>query len=192
MTPSTSTSTRLSLRDGSSVTVALSDRFERLDEAFTVRPDAVVPAGDYDFREASVTLRTSAGRPLWGQLRFSNGGFFDGQRTSVGLSGQWRASYRLALDYSVERNQVSLPGAEDFDADVYGGRLTFAASTTFFTSAFVQYNTASEIVVTNLRLNYIHAPLSDLFLVYTERRDRTGVLPTERLLSFKVTKALAF
>ena len=34
--------------------------------------------------------------------------------------------------------------------------------------------------------------LSDLFLVFTERRDRTGQTPTDRLLSFKVTKALAF
>lgn len=180
------------LRDGSSLGLGLTDRFERLDEPFTVRADAVVPVGDYSFREASVSLGTSAGRPLWARLRFSNGGFFDGQRTSVGVNGQWRASYRLSLDWSVERNELSLPGTDDFTADVYGGRLSFAASTRFFTSAFVQYNTASEVVVSNVRVNYIHAPLSDLFLVYTERRDRTGLLPTERLFSFKVTKAVSF
>ena len=87
---------------------------------------------------------------------------------------------------------MSLPGAEDFAADVYGLRAIFAASTRFFTSAFVQYNALTQEVVTNVRLDYIHAPLSDLFLVYTERRDRTSGAPTDRLLSFKVTKAMAF
>jgi len=46
--------------------------------------------------------------------------------------------------------------------------------------------------VTNVRVNYIHAPLSDLFLVYTERRVRDGATPADRLLSLKVTKAVAF
>ena len=84
-----------------------------------------------------------------------------------------------------------LPGGE-YEADVYSARATFAASTTFFTSAYVQYNALNDIVVTNLRINYVHAPLSDLFLVFTERRNRTGATPTDRLLSLKITKAIAF
>ena len=100
--------------------------------------------------------------------------------------------YRLSFDFSAERNELSMPGAEDFGANVYGGRATFAASTRFFTSAFVQYNALTEEVVSNVRVNYIHAPLSDLFLVYTERTDRTGATPSDRLISFKVTKAVAF
>jgi len=46
--------------------------------------------------------------------------------------------------------------------------------------------------VTNVRVNYIPAPLSDLFLVYTERRSRRGNSPADRLFSVKVTKAVAF
>ena len=67
---------------------------------------------------------------------------------------------------------------------------------TAYTLATVQIGPAfiavPKLVVTNVRLNYIHAPLSDLFLVYTETRDRSGATPTDRLLSFKVTKAVAF
>jgi hypothetical protein len=50
--------------------------------------------------------------------------------------------------------------------------------------------------VTNLRFNLIHAPLSDIFLVYQERRDLDTALvePTvlDRLLTLKVTKLFAF
>jgi len=182
----------VSYRGGGSFGVDVVDNFERLDEDFAVRPDAVVPAGDYSFRTAALSLGTSAGRPLWARLSVSSGGFYNGDRTSVSLSGQWRVDYHLAFDFSAERNAVSIPGAEDFAANVYGGRATFAATTRFFTSAFVQYNALTDEVVTNVRVNYIHAPLSDLFLVYTETRDRSGATPTDRLLSLKVTKAVAF
>jgi hypothetical protein len=192
LTRTTTGSFDVSYRGGGSFGIDVEDNFERLDDDFPVRADAVVPAGDYSFRSAGLSLGTSAGRPLWIRAGVSNGGFYNGDRTRLSLSGQWRVDYHLAFDFSAERNEVSIPGADDFAADVYGGRAVFAASTRFFTSAFVQYNALTGEVVTNVRLNYIHAPLSDLFLVYTERRDRTGATPTDRLVSFKVTKALAF
>jgi hypothetical protein len=182
----------VSYRDGGSFSVDVVEDFERLDEPYAFRPDAVVPAGDYTFRAVSVSAGTSAGRPLWGRVTLSNGGFYDGARTTVSASGQWRMDYHLSFDFSAERNSVSLPDAPDFAANVYGARATFAATTRFFTSAFVQYNALTEEVVTSVRLDYIHAPLSDLFVVLTERRDRTGVGPADRLFSVKVTRALAF
>jgi hypothetical protein len=182
----------VSYRAGGSFGVQVEETFERLERDFSVRPGATVPAGDHLFRSAALSLRSSSGRPLWASLRLSTGGFYNGDRTSVSVSGQLRANYRLTFDFSAERNSVSLPGADDFTANVYRGRAVFAASTRFFTSAFLQYNALTDEVVSNVRLNYIHAPLSDLFLVYTERSDRTGASPPDRLLSLKVTKALAF
>jgi Domain of unknown function (DUF5916)/Carbohydrate family 9 binding domain-like len=192
LTRTATASVDVSYRDGGSAGVEVVEDFERLDQHYAFRPDAVVPAGDYSFRTASVSAGTSAGRSLWGTVSLSNGGFYDGRRTTLSASGQWRVDYHLSFDFSAERNAVSLPGAGDFAADVYGARATFAASTRLFTSAFVQYNALTEEVVSNVRLDYIHAALSDLFLVYTERRDRTRVTPTDRLLSLKVTKAVSF
>jgi hypothetical protein len=182
----------VSYRAGGGFGVTVEDTFERLDEDFTVAGGAVVPAGSHDFRTAALSVRSSAGRPVSASARISHGGFYNGDRTSYSVSALLRASYRLTFDLSAERNELSIPGADDFAADVYGGRAVFATSTRFFTSAFVQYNALTEEVVTNVRLNYIHAPLSDLFLVYTERRARAGDVPTDRLLSLKVTKAFAF
>ncbi len=192
LTRTTTGAFNVNYRNGGSFGINVEDDFELLDTDFVVRPGAVVPAGDYSFRSAGLSLSTSAGRPLWLRASVSNGGFYNGDRTQLSLSGQWRVDYHLAFDFSAERNEVSLPGAQDFAANVYGGRAVFAASTRFFTSAFVQYNALTDEVVTNVRVNYIHAPLSDIFLVYTERHDRSGATPTDRLLSFKVTKAVAF
>lgn len=54
---------------------------------------------------------------------------------------------------------------------------------------------ATDELVSNVRFNLIHAPLSDLFLVYTERRslvDSVSAPAPERGFTLKVTKLLAF
>jgi len=65
-------------------------------------------------------------------------------------------------------------------------------STRLLTSAFVQYNEAARELVTNVRLNWIHAPLSDLYVVLTERRDTEADRVLDRLVTLKFTKLLSF
>ena len=47
-------------------------------------------------------------------------------------------------------------------------------------------------MVTNFRMNWIYSPLSDVFLVFTERRDLDAGVVLDRLVTAKVTKLLAF
>ena len=116
---------------------------------------------------------------------------YNGNRRSVTLSGSWRPSPHLGLELGVERNDIDLPESS-FTADVFGARVDLAGSTRSFISAFFQYNTASEDRVLNLRYNFIHSPLSDLFIVYSQRQnpDQGGVL--ERTIALKATKLLSF
>lgn len=149
---------------GSTLNVTASDRFERLYEPFSVGGEGVVPVGDFAFREGSLRYHSDPARALSGDVRLTGGGFFHGTRASLGAGALWRPSYRLAFDVSVDHNDISLP-RESFTADVLGARIRYAHSTKLFGSAFVQYNAAVEQMVANVRLNFIHAPLSDLFLV---------------------------
>jgi hypothetical protein len=176
---------------GGSLTFRLDDRFERIFESFRVSGNATVEPGDYRYREGSVSFRSSAGRALSGSVSFSKGGFWDGSRTSAGLGMTWRADYRLSLNLSANRNQVSLPDT-DFTANVYGARVKFTPTTQITAAAFVQYNQSTDEMVTNLRFNFIHAPRSDLFVVYTERRslDEGGML--DQSITVKLTKLLVF
>ena len=57
---------------------------------------------------------------------------------------------------------------------------------------FVQYNSSADLIVTNLRMNVIHAPLSDLFLVFTEHRDMENRVVLDRLITVKLTKMFGF
>jgi hypothetical protein len=183
----------ITFQDGGRFSVQYTDRFERLDEPFRVRSEATVPVGDYHFREGSVSYSSSQGRSLSGNVGISGGDFFDGDRFTISGGARWQPDYHVTLDVEATHNDLSVQGSS-FTADLYSARLKYAYSTSLYFGAFVQYNADVDEVVTNVRVNFIHAPLSDFFLVFTERRDVSsgGVGVLQRFVTAKVTKLLAF
>lgn len=179
------------LSDGGRTRLSVSDRFERVDRPFSVRGATIEP-GAYDFTEAEATYETSGARIFTGQLDVSGGGYFGGDRFSVGGTVTGRVGHQLLLELSAQRNRITLPGLEPVSANVYGAKLDGFYSTRLMTSAFVQYNAATQEFVTNVRFRWIHAPLSDLYVVLTERRDTDAGRVLDRFLTLKFTKLVAF
>lgn len=177
--------------DGGVLGGSLNRRTERLTEDFEPSAGVTVPAGRYDFTEGAIGYESSQGRPLSLGLTLSGGSYFDGDRRSAALGGRWIASYRLTFDGSAEYNSVTLPGG-GFTSNVYGARLKYGFSTRLFGSVFAQYNDATRQFVSNFRVNFIHSPLSYVYLVYTERRDTRANETLERLVTLKVTKYVSF
>lgn len=176
--------------DGGRLTVQGTDRFEWLVEGFALS-GGTVPAGSYDFREGSASYVSNAARSLSGQVRVSGGGYFQGERRSVGGSLVWRPLARFGVDLGADHNVIDLEG-EPFTVDVFSARLDYSWSTKLLAGAWIQYNDATGELITNVRLNYIHAPLSDLFLVYSERRGTGGGPVIDRRFTAKLTKLFAF
>jgi len=180
----------VSFLDGSVLTLRGTDRYENLVDAFTL-PGGVVPAGVYDFQEGSVTYVSSAARRISGQVRVSGGGYFQGNRRSYGGSIVWKPNAHFGIDFGADHNVIDLEN-DPFPVDVFSGRIDYAFSTKLLAGAWVQYNDATEEMVTNVRVNLIHAPLSDLFIVFSERRDTNGGGVLDRRLTAKLTKLFAF
>lgn len=181
---------RFGFADRSSLSLTYTDRFERLAGPFQVS-GTEIPAGDYGFGEGSFSYRSSQGRELSGGLSISGGGYFGGRRFSIGGSSRWQPTAGLTLELAASHNALSVQGS-DFSADLYSARLKYAVSTSLNFGAFVQVNADTDEVITNLRANLIHAPLSDLFLLYTERRSTAGAGVLERFLTLKATRLLIF
>ena len=177
--------------DGGRLSFKYGDRFELLDAPFTIKPEAIVPVGSYDFGGPQLSYRLSPGRALSGQFAIARSSFFNGAKTSLRADLLWRPSYHLSFDLSASHNDIDLPDAS-FSADVFGARVDYGFSTKLFASAFVQYNAATDQVVTNVRVNYLYSPLSDLFLVYTERGNTSAGETIERVLTLKLSKSIGF
>lgn len=181
----------LALQPEGEASLEVRDQYDRLDAAFTVFPGSVIPAGGYGWRDATLRYATGAGRPLSGSASVTGGGFYDGTRRAATASIAWRPRYDLLLEGGLQRNEVQRAGG-DFTADLASLRLRYAVSTTLAGSAFVQYNTQTRAFVTNARVNLRYRPLSDVFLVYTERRDTELGTRNERSIALKVTRMAAF
>ncbi|HCW78966.1 MAG TPA: hypothetical protein DG084_07595, partial [Gemmatimonadetes bacterium] len=178
---------------GGQISASVRDRHERLFETTTIGGVPIKP-GTYEWVEPSIRLTTRGDLPIFFSGQVQSGDFYDGSRTSYSADITFRPNEHVSLEVGGQRNDLILSGL-DFSADIYRARLRYALNTKAFFLAFVQYNGATEELISNARINLIHSPLSDLFLVYTERRS-LAVGTSERLLergvTLKVTKLLAF
>lgn len=183
----------VSLLSGGSITLTVADRFERLFEPTPIG-QATVPTGTYEWIEPALRLSTAGNRRLSVSASAQTGDFFDGTRTSISGDVTYRVNEHLLFEVGTERNDLEL-GGESFTADLFTARARYAYDTRTFLTAFAQYNESDDELILNARFNLIHAPLSDVFLVYTERRSFTddgGEALLERGLTLKATKLLAF
>jgi hypothetical protein len=190
-TRTTSGAIDLSIRSGESFSLTVNDRFERLSTPFAIASGVILQPADYGFRDGVLAVESSSSRSLTGRLQVGHGEFWSGTRTSLSTRAAWRPRYNLFTEMSLERNQVELPEG-DFQADVARGAVRYAWSTRLSGSAFLQYNRQTEQWVTNARVNFRHAPMSDVFLIFTQR-NRAGMDgPQERSVALKVTRLTAF
>lgn len=181
----------LEFADGGMGSVEATERFERVDVPFSVR-GVDVAAAEYSFVEGSASYQSSGARPISVRVNVGGGRYFGGERRSIGGTVLGRLGARLLMNVSIDHNRIELPDQPATTADVYGSNLDIFLSTTLMASAFVQYNEAAGQMVTNLRFRWIHAPLSDVYLVLTERRDTGSRTVLDRFLTAKVTKLVTF
>jgi hypothetical protein len=150
-----------------------------------------VPAGVYDFNEYFALYRSNNARPFSYEARYSDGGLYGGHRRGYALAPTLRLNEHFNTSVSVQVNDIDLP-TRSYVSTLVAGRLNYAVNTRIFANALVQYNTDTRQWNSNVRLDVIHRPLSDLFLVYNERRlDTTGDL-VDRSVIAKLTWMLAF
>lgn len=169
----------------------VNDWFDRLDRPFTPFAGRSIPVGRYNFRNAKVTYVSTQRYPVFGTASVQTGEFYDGTNQTLSGGLTWRPRYDVSIEGTYQHNDVALASGT-FAADLAGMRLKYAYSTTLFGSAFVQYNTQTRSFVTNARLAWRYAPLSDLFLVYTERQNTFTHVRNERSVAIKLTRMAAF
>jgi hypothetical protein len=178
------------LRSGGRISVNYDRRWERLDDPFRIYDALEIPVGTYEFGAVSLGVQSDRGRALSGDIKVARGAFFHGSRNRVTASAFWRANHHLNMDLFLDRNDVELP-EDSFTTNLAGVRARYSFSTTLFASAFLQYNAAEDQFISNVRLNLVHAPLSDFYIVYMERRPTDGIV-TDRSLAIKITRLVAF
>jgi hypothetical protein len=181
----------IQFENNGSVNFGVSDTFDRLVVPFAIRPAVSIPAGDYQYLRYSANVNTGNNRKVGATGNVGWGDFWDGSSESIGGGLNLRPNYHLNLDLSYSHNRVTLPHGS-FTTQLLGARFLYGFSPRAFFNAFVQYNADTHQVSSNLRFNFTHHPLSDIYVVYNDRRDSTGGQLMERALIVKVTNLFNF
>ena len=175
-------------RDGSALKAQpLSHEWDRLDEAFEIRPGVVIPAGAYWNRRHSVEVGTSPAAVLSASTEVEWGTFYGGHGETFEVQAAYRPNPHLLLEATGEYNDVRLP-AGDFTASLAGLRATWNFSRSLLATAYAQVNSDSDVTSVNARIRWMWRPGSDVYLVYN-RATGDGLERRTWQVLLKVTRA---
>jgi hypothetical protein len=168
--------------------------FDRLEVPLAIpsgTPRATLPAGDYTYGRYTGEFTTNQRRKISGNGTMSWGDFYSGDRAQIAGGLTLKPNHHLSVNLTYDRNRVDLPQGA-FTTELVGARMVYGFTPRAFVNAFLQYNTDTRLVSTNIRFNWTHHPLSDLYIVYNDTRD-TGVgLIRERAFIVKLTNLFNF
>ncbi len=174
--------------------VGSSQRYEFLAVPFRIASGVTIAPGGYDFSTLRAGFNFGQQRRVFGNLALETGQFYDGHSTSLAFRSARIELGRIAVEPNISLNWVEVQ-AGSFTSQVIGSRITYAMTPMLFTSALIQYTTATNSVSSNVRLRWEYRPGSELFVVYNEGRDtRATGFPelTNRAVVVKINKLFRF
>jgi len=183
----------VNLQNSTFIELGANPNEEVIDERFMInnRRRISVDPGRYAFKEYFLLVNTNAAAPFSMNLRYGNGEFYDGYRRNYTVGGTFRMNQHANVSFSDQINDIDLKSGS-FVTHLVTGRVNYYFNTKVFVNALVQYNTDTQQWSSNARLDIIHRPLSDIYLVYNERHDsRSGALLSRAVIA-KMTYLFAF
>ena len=165
---------------GSAGSFSFKQHVENVEEEFSFSDSAEVPAGKYTYYEFEGTYET----PRAGQIRFSStvnaGSFYDGNQFSLTFSPVWNVSQHFYLSCFYQINRLKFAERnQQFIGHIGRLRLQLMPTIKHTFTAFIQYNSASDLILTNIRYRFNPREGVDFYIVYDEgfNTDRQREIP---------------
>jgi hypothetical protein len=128
------------------------------------------PAGSkFNWKEAGLSFTSDIRKSFNVLLSSRYGGYFDGTRFYAYGEVNYRVQPYASLGIISTYNNISLPEPySSGDFVLFGPKLDITFTDKIFLTSFVQYNEQIDNLNLNFRFQWRFAPVSDLFIVYTE------------------------
>ena len=130
--------------------------------------DTLTTGSAYNWNEFSLKYESDARKTLNFTSNIRYGGYYNGNKLSLNGTINYRVQPYVNLSISTTYDKIDLP--EPFESMAFlliGPRLDLTFTNKLFLTTFVQYNDQADNVNVNLRFQWRFAPVSDLFIVYT-------------------------
>ena len=175
----------------SKLNLALTENYIQLLRPFdpTNTGGVMLPAGSkYEWREMSLSYLSDVRKLFNFELLAQYGGYFNGTRT--GMNGE--LNYRiqpyanLAAVFSYYRIYLPEPYSDAW-LILIGPRLDLTFTRNVFLTTFVQYNNQIDNININIRFQWRFAPVSDLYIVYTNNSYPSNLKSKDGALVLKLS-----
>ncbi len=146
-----------------------------------------LPIGDYIFNRYSIMYMTDSRRPLSLELSSGLGGFYNGNRYEYGGSINFRAQPWGVFKLKYIGNHINLPeNYGNTTLHLIGPQSEISFSSTLNWTTFIQYNTQASNLNINSRFQWRFAPMSDLFLTYSDNYQTDSFIASNRGIYLKL------
>ncbi len=162
--------------------------YNRIVEAFDLAGEVRVDPGDYVYDSRSIFLNTGRARPVIGDMNADFQRTFGGRLRRISSNLTATPGMHLSLRTGYTFSRADLPNG-GFVVHLVSVRAAYTFTTRVSLNTLVQYNSLARNVSANVRLNIIHRPGSDIFLVLNEERgsDLSAWDPRNRAARIKIT-----
>jgi len=175
----------------STLSVDLEDGYLKLLEPFdpTNTGGNTLPAGsEFRWKELSLSYTSDTRRLFNYMFTARYGGFFNGTRFSLDAEINYRVQPYGSLAIESSYNRIMLPEPyTSADFILFGPRIDLTFTDKLFLTTFVQYNNQIDNLNVNMRFQWRFAPVSDLFIVYTENAYPVNLQTRNRGLVLKLS-----
>lgn len=182
---------RISFQNTSMFNMRLRREYIFLTSAFdpTNTGGKALPANSEYFQNLVIASYTSNFRkPLSVELETRSGAYYNGTRINLSGSLNYRIQPYGAISVDFSYNRIRLPAPyADANLLLVGPRFNLTFSKSVFWTTFIQYNNQIDNININSRFQWRFAPVSDLFIVYTDNYFPDGLVNKNRALVFKMT-----
>ena len=146
---------------------------ESLRDSLELKEDEIfIMPSEYRFVNIMGALSTPATNPLFLMVKTETGQYFDGIRFSINLQPTWNISKHMEMGaiYNFDWLKFNSRNQEMVN-HIIGIKALYMLDTRLSINAYIQYNTAVNGILTNLRLRYNPKEGNDFYIVFNEGRN---------------------
>lgn len=150
--------------------------------------DSLAAGSEFRWKEWAMEYISDNRNAFIYSLSSRYGGFFNGTRLNLNAEGNYRLQPFGSLALAASYYKIDLPEPyTSADFFLIGPRLDITFTDKLFFTTFVQYNNQIDNINVNMRFQWRFAPVSDLFIVYTDNMYPDNFLSKNRGLVLKLS-----
>jgi len=158
----------LSFESQEMLSLSVSHHTDRPNKDFDISDGTVIPAGNYDWWDARLSLNTGLYRKFAAANSYTVGSFYDGDRQQLSSTLVYRPTNRISLMLDYSLNLIDWEQFKDSTINLISGRIQYSFTPDLTLFNLIQYDDISNSIGVNSRLQWEYKPGAKMFFVINQ------------------------